>query len=141
MTILIFPLRRVFLLTLAISVFGSVSVISAQHGSGAGGGTIADAGAVMKLPAKKVAHTAPASSRPKVGTRPQPVNNSAQVEDALSLADDERQNGRNEAAERGYLLASKLAPADPRPYLGLRHTYHNPTNFTPADTFYPLPTT
>src|SRR5260221_131847 len=136
MTILIFPVRRVFFLTLAIAVCGSVSVIRAQHGSGAGGGTIADAGAVMKLPAKKVTHTAPTSSRPKVGTRPQPVNNSAQVDDALSLADDERQNGRNEAAERGYLLASKLAPADPRPYLGLGHTYYNQKKFVEAEKFY-----
>ena len=136
MTILIFPMRRIFFLTLAITVCGSVSVISAQHGSGAGGGTIADAGAVMKLPAKKVTRTAPTSSRPKTGTRPQPVNNSAQVDDALSLADDERQNGRNEAAERGYLLASKLAPADPRPYLGLGHTYYNQKKFVEAEKFY-----
>jgi ankyrin repeat protein/Flp pilus assembly protein TadD len=130
------PLRRVCLLVFAIGVCGWVSVISAQHGSGAGGGTIADAGAVMKLPAKKVTRTAPTSSKAKAGTRAQPVNNSAQVDDALSLADDERQNGRNEAAERGYLLASKLAPADPRPYLGLGHTYYNQKKFVEAEKFY-----
>src|SRR5258706_13245713 len=96
MTILIFPVRRIFFLTLAITVCGSVSVIRAQHGSGAGGGTIADAGAAMKLPAKKVTHTAPTSSRHKVGALPQPVNNSAQGDDALRLADYQRQKGRNE---------------------------------------------
>jgi len=136
MTILIFSFRRVFLLIFAISVFGSVSVINAQHGSGAGGGVIADAGAVMKIPAKKVIHTAPAGSKPKAGTRPQPVNNSGQLEDALSLADDARQNGRNEAAERGYQLAAKLAPADPRPYLGLGHTYYNQKKFVEAEKSY-----
>ena len=136
MTTFIFRLRGALLLTLAISVFGSISVIRAQHGSGAGGGVIADAGAAMKLPAKKVTHTQPAGSKPKVGTRPQPVNNSGQLEDALSLADDARANGRNEAAERGYQLAAKLAPADPRPYLGLGHTYYNQKKFVEAEKFY-----
>src|SRR5258708_625647 len=136
MTILILPLRRALLLTLAISVFGSLSVIRGQHGSGAGGGVIADAGAVMKLPTKKVIHTAPAGSKQRAGTRPQPVNDSGQLEDALSLADDARQNGRNEAAERGYQLAAKLAPSDPRPYLGLGHTYYNQKKFGEAEKSY-----
>jgi ankyrin repeat protein/Flp pilus assembly protein TadD len=136
MTMSILPLRRALLLTLAIALFGSLSVTRAQHGSGAGGGVIADAGAVMKLPAKKVTHTAPTSSKPKAGTRPQPVNNTAELEDALSLADDARQNGRNDAAERGYLLAAKLAPSDPRPYLGLGHTYYNQKKFLEAEKFY-----
>src|SRR5258706_10550721 len=136
MTILIMRLRGALLVTLAISVFGSVSVIRAQHGSGAGGGVIADAGAAMKLPAKRVTHPASTAPKPKVGTRPQPVNNSGQLEDALSLADDARANGRNEAAERGYLLAAKLAPVDPRPYLGLGHTYYNQKKFAEAEKSY-----
>ncbi|MDX6289780.1 MAG: hypothetical protein QOH42_1579, partial [Blastocatellia bacterium] len=136
MTILIIRLRGALLLTLALSVFGSVSVIRAQHGSGAGGGVIADTGAAMKLPAKKVTHPTPTGPKPKVGTRPQPVNNSGQLEDALSLADDARANGRNEAAERGYQLAAKLAPADPRPYLGLGHTYYNQKKFAEAEKSY-----
>ena len=134
MTILISPLRRAFLISLAISVCGSITVVSAQHGSGAGGGVIGDAGAALKLPAKRVTKTTP-SPKPKPGTRTQP-NNSAQVEDALSLADDARQNGRNEAAERGYQLAAKLAPADPRPYLGLGHTYYNEKKFVEAEKSY-----
>src|SRR5260370_2060597 len=100
MTILIIRLRGALLLTLAISVFGSVSVIRAQHGSGAGGGVIADAGAAMKLPAKRVTHPAPTAPKPTVRTRPQPVNNSRQLEVAPSLADDARAHARNEAAER-----------------------------------------
>jgi ankyrin repeat protein/Flp pilus assembly protein TadD len=125
--------RSLFMLGLAISLCGSVTVLRAQHGSGAGGGTTSEnAGAVMKLPAKKPVRTTPTSAKPKPGTRTQPVDNS-QLEDALSLADDARQAGRNEAAERGYLLAAKLSPNDPRPYLGLGHTYYNQKKYSEAE--------
>ncbi len=123
--------RRTFLLALAISLCGSVTVIRGQHGSGGGGGVVEGAGAVMKLPAKKPARTT-TGSKPKPGTRTQPVDNS-QLEDALSLADDARQAGRNEAAERGYQLAAKLAPSDPRSYLGLGHTYYNQKKYVEAE--------
>ena len=125
MTKIITQASRAFLLSIAIGLCGAVGVLQAQHGSGAGGGVTGGAGAVMKLPAKKVTRTTPSSSKPRPGSRTQPADNSGQLEDALSLADDARQNGRNEAAERGYQLAAKLAPSDPRPYLGLGHTYYN----------------
>jgi len=128
--------RSLFMLGLAIGLCGSVNVIRAQHGSGAGGGATSEkAGAVMKLPAKKVTRT-PSTAKPKTGTRPQPVDNSGQLDDALSLADDARQAGRDEAAERGYLLAAKLVPSDPRPYLGLGHTYYNQKKYAEAEKFY-----
>jgi Flp pilus assembly protein TadD len=127
--------RSLFMLSLAISLCGSVTVIRAQHGSGALGGTTENAGAVMKLPAKKVTRTS-GTTKPRSGTRTQPVNNSGQLEDALSLADDARQAGRNEAAERGYLLAAKLAPNDPRSYLGLGHTYYNQKKYSEAEKSY-----
>lgn len=138
MKILFLPLCRALFLSLAVILCGSSSAINAQHGSGAGGGTLGGttAGAVMKLPAKKVVRTTPAGSRPKPGTRTPVVDNSGQLEDALSLADDARANGRNEAAERGYQLASKLAPGDPRPYLGLGHTYYNQKKFVEAEKSY-----
>jgi ankyrin repeat protein/Flp pilus assembly protein TadD len=126
---------RAFLLSLAIALGGAGSVL-AQHGSGAGGGVVENAGAVMKLPAKKVVRTPPASSKPKAGTRPQPVDNSAQLEDALSLADDARQHERYEAAERGYQLAARLVPSDPRPYLGLGHSYYSQKKFVEAEKSY-----
>jgi Flp pilus assembly protein TadD len=128
--------RSLFMLGLAISLCGSVTVMRAQHGSGAGGGaTSENAGVVMKLPAKKPVRTTSSGPKPKPGTRTQPVDNS-QLEDALSLADDARKAGRYEAAERGYLLAAKLAANDPRSYLGLGHTYYSEKKFTEAEKAY-----
>jgi tetratricopeptide (TPR) repeat protein len=138
--------RKAFPFSLAIilGILGSFAVTTqAQHGSGAGGGVIggggaaANAGAIMKLPAKKP--TRPATSntpRTKPGVKPTAPDNSAQVEDALSLADEARQAGRNEAAERSYLLASRLAPSDPRAYLGLGHLYYNQKKYPEAERFY-----
>ena len=126
--------RPLLMLGLAISLCGSAT-IRAQHGSGAGGGATENAGGVMKLPAKRPARTTPASSKPKPGTRTQPVDNS-QLDDALSLADDARQAGRYEAAERGYLLASKIAPNDPRSYLGLGHAYYSQKKYAEAEKSY-----
>jgi Flp pilus assembly protein TadD len=134
--------RKALLFSLAIILGGSVNAIQAQHGSGAGGGTIggsaaASAGASMKLPGKKPVKPATAiTPKPKTGTRPTAPDNSAQMDDAMSLADDARQAGRNEAAERGYLLASKLMPNDPRPYLGLGHIYYNQKKYPEAEKFY-----
>ncbi len=127
--------RTLLRLGLALSLCGAVTVIRAQHGSGALGGSTENAGGVMKLPAKKVVRT-PSSTKPKPGARPQPVDNSGQLEDALSLADDARAAGRNESAERGYLLAAKLSPNDPRPYLGLGHTYYNQKKYPEAEKSY-----
>lgn len=126
--------RTLFMLGLAISLCGSATLLRAQHGSGPSGGSTG-AGAVMKLPAKKVTRT-PSIAKPRPGTRTPPANNSGQLEDALSLADDARQAGRNEAAERGYLLAAKLVPSDPRPYLGLGHTYYNQKKYSEAEKSY-----
>lgn len=136
--------RKGFLFSLAIILCGSVTALQAQHGSGAGGGIIggsagANAGASMKLPGKKPVKPATGNTtKPKTGgtSRPTAPDNTAQMEDALSLADDARQSGRNEAAERGYLLASKLAPNDPRPYLGLGHIYYNQKKYPDAERFY-----
>ena len=136
MKVFILSLRRASLLSLAISVGGSITVINAQHGSGAGGGVIGDTGAVMKLPAKKVIRTTPSGVKPRPGSRMPVADNSGQLEDALSLADDARQAGRNESAERGYLLAAKLSPNDPRPYLGLGHTYYNQKKYAEAEKSY-----
>ncbi|HXI22449.1 MAG TPA: hypothetical protein VNG71_01135, partial [Pyrinomonadaceae bacterium] len=115
---------RILTATAFISLLGSTGI--AQHGggstgSGAGGGALGNAGTTMKLPSKRP--TRPTPKPPRTGTRT--PDNSAQLEDALSLADDARQNGRDEAAERGYLLATKLVPSDPRAYLGLGHIYYN----------------
>ncbi len=127
--------------TLAIILFG-FTALQAQHGSGAGGGLIggAGAGATMKLPGKKPVKPASSgtSSKPKTGgtTKPTAPDNSAQMEDALSLADDARQAERYEAAERGYLLASRLVPSDPRPYLGLGHIYYTQKKYADAEKFY-----
>src|SRR5258708_1297075 len=131
-------LRRAVRISLAISVCGLITTINAKQGaSGAGGGVIGGAaGAVMKLPPKKVVRTTPSGPRHTPGTRPAAANNSAQVEDALSLADDARQAQRYDAAERGYQLASKLAPSDPRPYLGLGHTYYNQKKYPEAEKAY-----
>ncbi len=119
-------------------LFGSNTALRAQHGDSGGGagGATANAGSTMKLPAKKPARATSTTSRPRTETRPSVADNSAQLEDALSLADDARQAGRNEAAERGYLLAAKLAPNDPRPYLGLGHLYYNQKKYADAERFY-----
>jgi len=134
--------RKALLFSLAIILCGSLNALQAQHGSGAGGGTVggsaaASAGASMKLPGKKPVKPATGNTtKPKTGTRPTAPDNSAQMDDAMSLADDARQAGRNEAAERGYQLASKLAPNDPRPYLGLGHIYYNQKKYPDAEKFY-----
>jgi ankyrin repeat protein/Flp pilus assembly protein TadD len=132
-------IRSAFLLSVLIGLSGTIVFVKAQHGSGAGGGVIGSAGAAMKVPAKKATtRSTPASSRPpRTGTRTTPtVNNSGQLEDALSLADDARQHERYDAAERGYQLASKLAPSDPRPYLGLGHLYYNQKKWADAERAY-----
>ena len=134
--------RKALLFSFAIILGGSVNALQAQHGSGAGGGTIggsaaASAGASMKLPGKKPVKPATSNTtKPKTGTKPTAPDNSAQMDDAMSLADDARQAGRNEAAERGYQLASRLAPNDPRPYLGLGHIYYNQKKYPDAERFY-----
>jgi Flp pilus assembly protein TadD len=123
-------------------ILGSLAITTpAQHGSGAGGGIVggaaASAGATMKLPAKKPVRPATSNTtRPKPGTKPTAPDNSAQVDDALTLADDARQAGRTEAAERSYQLASRLAPNDPRPYLGLGHLYYDQKKYPDAERFY-----
>src|ERR1043166_9645768 len=129
---------RVLTTTALIALFGA-SVLG-QHGtgtggSGAGGAVGGNAGTVMKLPSKKPTRT-PTTRPPRTGTRPTTPDNSAQLEDALSLADDARQNGRDEAAERGYLLATKLVPSDPRAYLGLGHLYYNQKKYPDAEKYY-----
>ncbi|HJZ81510.1 MAG TPA: tetratricopeptide repeat protein, partial [Pyrinomonadaceae bacterium] len=136
--------RQAYLFSLAIILGGYAVTTQAQHGSGAGGGIVggaaANAGATMKLPSKKPPRTTTGNTiKPRTGgptTKPTQPDNSAQMEDALSLADDARQAGRNEAAERGYQLASKLAPNDPRPYLGLGHIYYNQKKYPDAEKFY-----
>ena len=136
--------RKELLLILAFLLCGSFATVQAQHGEGAsggvvGGGASASAGATMKLPAKKPARsTTSSTTKPRTSgtTKPTQPDNSAQLEDALSLADDARQNGRTEAAERGYQLASRLAPNDPRPYLGLGHLYYNQKKYPDAERFY-----
>src|SRR5262245_2826947 len=135
--------RKELLLILAFILCGSLATLQAQHGSGAGGGVVggaaASAGATMKLPAKKpVRATTGNTTKPKTGgaTKPTQPDNSAQLEDALSLADDARLNGRTEAAERGYQLAARLAPNDSRPYLGLGHLYYNQKKYPDAERFY-----
>ena len=118
-------------------VFGFAATVRAQHGQGTGGsgagGAVGNAGTVMKLPAKKP--TRPIA-KPRTGTRPTAPDNSSQLEDALSLADDARNNGRDEAAERGYLLAAKLVPSDPRAYVGLGHLYYNQKKYPEAEKQY-----
>ena len=137
-----FGARKELMLSLAIILFGSIGTLQAQpHGSGAGGGIVggagASAGATMKLPSKKPSRpTSGNTTKPRTGTRPTAPDNSAQMEDALTLADDARAAGRDEAAERGYLLASKLMPSDPRPYLGLGHIYYDQKKFPDAERFY-----
>src|SRR5215813_7431356 len=130
-------------LTLAIVLGGFVSTLQAQHGSGAGGGVVgggaaANAGATIKLPSKKpvTRPTTGNTTKPKPGPKPTTPDNSAQVEDALRLADEARNADRYEAAERSYQLAARLAPNDPRPYLGLGHTYYDQKKFPDAEKFY-----
>ena len=127
---------RILLATTFVSLATPFAL--AQHGGGAGGGgagggALGNAGTVMKLPSKKTTRT---TTRPRTGTRTNAPDNSAQLEDALSLADDARQNGRDEAAERGYLLATKLVPGDPRAYLGLGHLYYNQKKYSDAERYY-----
>ena len=126
-----FGLRKESLLSLAIIICGSAAAVQAQVGGGASSG--AAVGKAVKLGPKKSVRTTP---KPKPGTRPTGPDNSAQLEDALSLADDARQAGRAEAAERGYLLASKLVPSDPRPYLGLGYVYYDQKKYPDAERFY-----
>lgn len=120
------------LLCLAMITCGASISVQAQAGGGASSG--AAVGSSVKLGVKKTVRTTPA--KPKTGTRPTGPDNSAQLEDALSLADDARQAGRDEAAERGYQLASKLVPNDPRAYLGLGHVYYNQKKYADAEKFY-----
>jgi len=126
-----FGVRKESLLSLAIIICCSAVAAQAQAGGGTSSG--AAVGSAVKLGAKKPART---TTKPKTGTRPTGPDNSAQLEDALSLADDARGAGRDEAAERGYLLASKLVPSDPRPYLGLGHIYYNQKKYPDAERFY-----
>jgi len=126
-------------LATTVLVFAMGTLAFAQHGTGssgagAGGAVGGNAGTVMKLPVKKPTRTT--TKPPRTGTRPTTPDNSAQLDDALSLADDARQNGRDEAAERGYLLATKLAPSDPRAYLGLGHLYYNQKKYPDAEKYY-----
>ena len=133
-----FPVNlRVLVTTAIIALLGPT--VFGQHGtgsggSGAGGAVGGNAGTVMKLPSKRPTRTT--TTRPPRTGRPTTPDNSAQLEDALSLADDARQNGRDEAAERGYLLATKLAPSDPRAYLGLGHLYYNQKKYPDAEKYY-----
>ena len=122
-----------FLITLFI-LSGSVALVRAQPGGGGVAGGAANVSGTMKLPARKTPRTP--TTKPKTGPQPKTPDNSAQVEDALSLADDERQAGRTEAAERGYLLAAKMAPNDYRPYLGLGHLSYNQKKFPDAEKYY-----
>lgn len=129
----------IYLLPLAIVTFISLggAIAVAQHGTGStgsgAGGALGNAGTVMKLPAKKPTRT---TTRPRPTNKPTGPDNSAQLEDALSLADAARQNGRDEAAERAYLLATRLVPGDPRAYLGLGHLYYNQKKYPEAEKYY-----
>lgn len=118
------------LFALAI-ICGASVVAQAQAGGGTSSG--AAAGSAVKVGVKKSVRT---TTKPKPGTRPTGPDNSAQLEDALSLADDARQAGRDEAAERGYLLASKLVPSDPRAYLGLGYVYYGQKKYPDAERSY-----
>ena len=125
---------RILTATAFISLLGSTGI--AQHGTGStgsgAGGALGNAGTAMKVPSKKPTRTT--TRPPRTSTRT--PDNSAQLEDALSLADDARQNGRDEAAERGYLLATKLVPSDPRAYLGLGHISYNQKKYPDAEKYY-----
>jgi Flp pilus assembly protein TadD len=130
--------RRALLSALAIVLCCSAGVAQGgQHGSGPGGGTAggaANAGTTMKVPKKT---TRPSSStRPRPGPRPTAPDNTAQMEDALSLADDARQAGNTEVAERNYLRASNFKPTDPRPFMGLGHLYYNQKKYNEAEKHY-----
>ena len=124
-----FPrLMRFAILVLGLTV--SVVLVQAQPGGGVAGGG-ANVTATMKLPAKKTTRTT-STNKPRASA----PDNSAQVDDALTLADDARKAGRTEDAERGYLLASKLAPNDPRPYLGLGYLNYDQKKFPEAEKYY-----
>jgi tetratricopeptide (TPR) repeat protein len=133
----IYRFPHVFSLSVSMLLCGAAASY-AQHGgggdSGGAGGVSGNAGAVMKVPARKPTATRP-TPKPRPGPKPAP-DNSAQVDDALKLADEARQEGRNDAAERGYQLAAKMAPSDPRPYLGLGHLYYNQRKYSDAERFY-----
>ena len=135
----LYRIPQVLALTIIMIWCGSATNLRAQHSSGGGGGgaggVSGNADAVMKVPVKKPTGTRPAPRPRPGGTKPAP-DNSAQVDDALKLADDERQAGRYEPAERGYQLAAKLAPSDPRPYLGLGHLYYNQRKYADAEKWY-----
>jgi tetratricopeptide (TPR) repeat protein len=126
-----------FVLVIVLLGCASTGVVLAQHGTGGGGGgaggVSGNAGASMKVTVKK---PAPPRPRPRPGPGKPAPDNSEQVDDALKLADDERQAGRYDAAERGYQLAAKLAPSDPRPYLGLGHLYYNQRKYSDAERSY-----
>src|SRR2546421_10982620 len=125
---------RILLATILTLLAGTLAL--AQHGTGStgsgAGGALGNAGTAMKLPSKKPTRTT--TRPPRTSTRT--PDNSAQLEDALSIADDARQNGRDEAAERGYLLATKLVPSDPRAYLGLGHISYNQKKYSDAEKYY-----
>jgi Flp pilus assembly protein TadD len=125
---------RINLLIVLFILSGSVALVRAQPGGGGVAGGSANVSSTMKLPARKT--TRNTTPKPRTGPQPRTPDNSAQVEDALALADDERQAGRTEAAERGYLLAAKMAPNDPRPYVGLGHLYYNEKKFPDAEKYY-----
>src|SRR5215471_2754542 len=124
---------RINFLIMLFNLSGSVALVRAQPSGGGVAGGAANVSGTMKLPAGKATRT---TTKPRTGTQPKTPDNSAQVEDALSLADDERKAGRTEAAERGYLLAAKLAPNDARPYVGLGHLYYDQKTFPDAEKNY-----
>ncbi len=115
----------------ALAIICGASV-AAQAQAGGGTSSGAAAGSSVKVGKKPIRTT----TKPKPGTRPTGPDNSAQLEDALSLADDAHKAGRDEAAERGYLLASKLVPSDPRAYLGLGYVYYDQKKYADAERFY-----
>jgi Flp pilus assembly protein TadD len=130
-------ISKISFLILVFVASGSVALVWAQPGGGGVAGGSANVSGTMKLPARKTTRTTTTTTtKPRTGSQPKTPDNSAQVEDALSLADDARQAGRAEAAERGYLLAAKLAPSDPRPYLGLGHLYYNQKRYPDAEKYY-----
>ncbi len=130
---------KAILCSLAV-ILGATGAAYAQHGQTGGGGagaSAAGAGKTMKVTVKKPVRTTTGTGRPpRTGTTRTTPDNSAQLEDALSLADDARQHSRDEAAERAYLLAAKLVPSDPRAYLGLGHLYYNQKKYPDAERSY-----
>lgn len=117
-----------------VCLCAAAPAVYGQHGTGGSGsgagGAVGNAGTVMKVPTRKT--TRPATTR----RPPRGPDNSKQLEDALHIADDARANGRDEAAERGYQLAQRLVPSDPRAYLGLGHVYYNQKKYADAEKQY-----